>query len=345
MIDVDVRVVDGSHLVMTVTNSCVSESRVEDGDALFVPFKSKQSHDRPTPSSHASSLAAWVGLTSDSGHIQHMTHIWQQHRPSQQDIIGESVPSAVTALSIPVQPEHTVRTHKTSPPVRRLSSTQSKFGADGTSGSISPRLGSNGRPVTTSTGLGLPLSRSFAIAGGGWAGIAEMPYVRTSPVGYADAAVGMRRTSSLTERTRSLFTRSPVRVMNGNAVSSGVAAGMTPDGRHSARSVGSHGVGTGSLDCAAFTQFWAVLSVEDVTDQHRSEGKDGLRAQSTPRRQPQLRQAGVSGRDDVCVVDVAMGEEKQANACNGGGVGLGDESRDGTTASQNCVTNPTSGCQ
>ena len=79
----------------------------------------------------------WSGVSASREHIVRFQQLWQSHRPCARDVM------------------------------HRLDAVGGS-GSDRVNGELEAGTHHRGTRVTTSTGLGLPLCRSFALAGGGW---------------------------------------------------------------------------------------------------------------------------------------------------------------------------------
>ena len=100
----------------------------------------------------------WGGMVASSGAVTAMTDLWHEHQPTIHSIC------------------HRDSAHSPAAPSPH----------DPVIGCIPAGAYQTGTPVKTSTGLGLPLCRSFAVAAGGWACIEDC----------ADLAVELQRTVS-----------------------------------------------------------------------------------------------------------------------------------------------------
>lgn len=105
----------------------------------------------------------WGGVTSTMAHSGFMHALWLQHHPSLSALKGNGVTT---------------------------------FDGDNVREEMVCSAGRSFSAVSVSTGLGLPLSRSFALAGGGWAGIEDVEkpvlskrYSWTSDTGTASVTV------------------------------------------------------------------------------------------------------------------------------------------------------------
>ena len=135
------------YLALTVSNTRLESNKIPDCEAVFVPFKSRNNkgHNRDT---------GWMGMTASDEYVHSMQQLWERCQPPSQHKRETSVTVQCTG-----QPTMSPRE------VDSL--------VEGESGDIPPEPGCVGTPVTTSTGLGLPLCRAFALSGGGWAGMEE----------------------------------------------------------------------------------------------------------------------------------------------------------------------------
>ena len=279
IIDVDVRVCKPRghvtpYLVMTVSNSRADLHCIEDGEALFVPFKAKRSsanhsHSSSSLRSECSAIVArvqavlasvltaqcvvmicervgsnsigksssngWKGVSAAEEHRQAMRDIWLLNHPLALEIDHRADPFLGNSnVPLSVQQELTdskqrVAVEDCSDEDASSTQLQSLNTADSIVGAVSSCGIRQGKPVSTSTGLGLPLCRSFALAGGGWTGIVD--------------SIALER-----EQNRAQSTRRSLPFMR--RFSSAVAAIS-----HSYRAPSDVG----------FTQFWAVMSVDLIS--------------------------------------------------------------------------------
>ena len=123
-------------------------------------------------------------------------------------------------------------------------------------GEVSSAGARHGRPVTTSTGLGLPLCRSFALAGGGWASIEDSKALEKR----FNKRRGSRGRGSLAVLTSARSLGSAIARGSSEANSAGVRASLSGTG------IGIDGSMNVSADTVVqvsdYTQLWAVMAIE-----------------------------------------------------------------------------------
>ena len=260
VIDIDVRIVtehsntgsklqDTQYVVLTISNSRYDVSKIVNGDALFVPFKKKR--QRMSVTASAAQQGFWSGGTKDVAHVSRMQRLWLKHRPTAVDVINCASNASNAAQATVIGTTIQVSDSKT----RDASNTSTVTGSE-VIGEIGPSNVQRGAPVKTSTGLGLPLCRSFALAGGGWAGIVDSTV-------HAGSSGSTGTSMSHTKSFQGLLsTLTPTKERRQSNSGTGMQAAMMSSRRFSMSHRTSVGqTGSVSRD-SGMTQFWAVIAVK-----------------------------------------------------------------------------------